>query len=129
MRGCVQAEVGKTALHYASDKGHLEAVNLLLQVGGRKLAFTPDSNVSDDLCVEACGERAREASMTWTAHRQGRCVSNLFSQNETALFLAAEKGHYNVVVSLIKVGGKELGEISARRDAARCSVSKGICMP
>jgi ankyrin repeat protein len=104
---------GYSCLYAAVQEGHLDVVNALLPAGGRDLLMLP--NMWGGGCLTLAAESGElqivKALINWATGSNGTLHELLIMGDEnasSALHLAAEKGHLDVVNELLRAGGQDL---------------------
>lgn len=90
-----------TALHFAAQEGHLDAVRLLLERGAN--INSKNFRSSTPLMLAS---RAGHLEIVRLLVEKGADLEIVDGRDETALFLAAESGHVEVVKLLVAHGAK-----------------------
>ncbi|XP_067937028.1 transient receptor potential cation channel subfamily A member 1-like [Watersipora subatra] len=94
----------KTALHYCADKGKLEFLKRLLQLG----ASAADTDENDKTAMHMAAENGYSECISTLFHHSKSEINDDDAEGCTPMLLACLNGHYSSVKALLKHGGDVL---------------------
>jgi ankyrin repeat protein len=113
-------------LFLAVEKGHVEVVRALLEVGGRELVMmTRNDGVSCLWISAANGDLEVVKALLEAGARE--LVMLTENNGVSCLFISAQRGHVEVVKALLEVGGRELAMLTTD-DGTSCLMVSAVVL-
>ena len=100
---------GTTALHFAAEVGRLEVMTELCRAG----ADVEAEKVTGGTALHTAADSNMTEAVTVLVEQCGAEINKLLNGDTTALYLAAQRGHTEVVVELLRLGA-EVNYVMAR---------------